>query len=70
MLMACHALITKYLSQHFLQRANPEGKVSIINHCLLIRPFEICQVVWVRKNVVQKILRDWVGATVMLPTNS
>ena len=27
MLMAGHALITKYLSQHFLQRANPEGKV-------------------------------------------
>ncbi len=41
-----------------------------INQCLLIRQFEICQVVWVRKNVVRNIVRDGVGATVMLPTKS
>jgi hypothetical protein len=44
-----------------------------INQCLLILQFVICQVVWVRKNVVRNILRDGVGAdgaTVMLPTKS
>jgi hypothetical protein len=41
-----------------------------INQCLLIRQFEVCQVVWVRKNVVWNILWDWIGATVMLPTKS
>ena len=41
-----------------------------INQRLLIRQIEICQVVWVRKNVVRNILRDGVGATVMLPTKS
>ena len=41
-----------------------------INQCLLIRQFEVCQVVWVRKNVVQNILWDGVGAIVMLPTKS
>ncbi len=40
------------------------------NQCLLIRRFEICQVVWVRKIVVRNILWDGVGATVMLPTKS
>jgi hypothetical protein len=41
-----------------------------INQCLLIRQFEVCQVVWVRKIVVRNILWDGVGATVMLPTKS
>ncbi len=33
-----------------------------INKCLLIRQSEVCQDVWVRKNVVQNILWDGVGA--------
>jgi hypothetical protein len=41
-----------------------------INQYLLIRQFEVYQVVWVLKNVVQNILWDGVGATVMLPTKS
>jgi hypothetical protein len=41
-----------------------------INQCLLIRQFEVCQLVWVRKYVVRNILWDWVGATAMLPMKS
>jgi hypothetical protein len=54
-------LMLTFLAQPFKER---------INQCLLIRQFEICQVVWVRKNVVRNILWDRVGATVMLPTKS
>jgi hypothetical protein len=50
-----------FLAQPFKER---------INQCLLIRQFEICQVVRVRKNVVRNILWDGVGATAMLPTKS
>jgi hypothetical protein len=41
-----------------------------INQCLRIRQFEVCQVVWVRKNVVRNVLWDGVGAIVMLSTKS
>ena len=39
-----------------------------VNQCLLIRQFEVCQVVWVRTNIVRNVLWDGVGAIVMLPT--